>query len=190
MAEFTLENFKTRRGISTFMRDQMTLVEPEFEEAYYIALQVVKNCFPEDEHLRKPVLLVLKNNQLRRTLGFCGDVSDYGCRIVLSNELLKINDDRLLLSAIIHELLQTYCDSNGHDRKWCERAIAVNIYAGILITPKTRLTDIVSKDKIRYVKCSNCGAIIEAVAGSRYYEKCHLYTHRDCGGRLMKYNGF
>lgn len=102
------------------------------------------------------------------------------------------NPRESLKKVVMHELLHTCPDTNGHDKKWKEYAKRVNRAYGynITTTDNSKSLGIVINcvpKKIRYrFQCQNCGAIVEKQRASKFTKNPELYQCSRCGGEFKE----
>lgn len=135
----------------------MKIYDSRLEKNYYIALNIIKNIIGEDvvkKQMRK-VLEVKISPRAKHRLGVCKYKKDV-CVIEVSKCLFRV-DDKEMINVLIHEILHTFKDTDGHNYKWKWYANKISNNTEYKIS-RTGKTEALTIDDYNYlVTCVKCG---------------------------------
>lgn len=174
------------------MNDNINLEEQykkRLKENYRVAMQVIKDVFGEEKvsELMCGAILLQVNSTAVGRAGICKRYRGKGyCTIEVSEVLFQLSDDEII-NTLIHEILHTFKDTDGHKGKW-------KIYADeISKNTKYKITRLADSSNIvidyRYqITCKSCGLIKNNHRLSK--KKINQYKDKKIECPKCKYNEF
>lgn len=154
------------------------------EKNYNIALDIVKNVIGKEivkEQMRNVVKVGISPRAIKRN-GVC-KIKYNECVIEISKKMFNFNEDEMM-NTLIHEILHTFKDTKGHDKKWKYYADKISKNTKYKIT-RTRdiKEDICEKNYKWKITCLDCNkswykcritmkAMLQYNQGFRYHKEC------------------
>jgi len=128
------------------------------KDNYKVAIQVIKDVFGEEkvgELMCGAISLQINSTAVGRA-GICKRYKGKGyCTIEVSKFLFQLSDDEIV-NTLIHEILHTFKDTDGHKGMWKVYANEINKNTKYNITRLVDSSNITIDYKYQ-ITCRNCG---------------------------------
>lgn len=174
------------------MNDNINLEEQykkRLKDNYKVAMQVIKDVFGEEKvgELMCGAISLQVNMRAVGRAGICKRYRGKGyCTIEVSESLFQLDDDAVI-NTLIHEILHTFKDTNGHKGKWKVYADEISKNTKYKITRLADSSNIIIDYKYQ-ITCKNCGLIKNNHRLSK--NKINQYKDKKIECPKCKYNEF